>query len=99
MDDQTKERWYQLCQLAAAEQDPQKLLALVTEISSLLEAKERKLRVVRGAQPWNQPAESDKHQDGARQPYRSREHSTESASQKQSKRSPSNEGDKEREPE
>ena len=78
---------------------PEKLLALVTEISSLLEAKERKLRVVRGAQPWNQPAESDKHQDGARQPYRSREHSTKSASQKQSQRSPSNEGDKEREPE
>jgi hypothetical protein len=30
--DQTKERWFQVCQLAAIEEDPEKLLALVTEI-------------------------------------------------------------------
>jgi hypothetical protein len=37
MEDQTKERWYQLCGQAAVEQDPKKLLALVTEINSLLD--------------------------------------------------------------
>ena len=36
MEDQTKERWYQLCGQAAVEQDPRKLLALVTEVNSLL---------------------------------------------------------------
>jgi hypothetical protein len=37
------ERWFQLRQLAAAEQDPAKLLALVKEINDLLEAKEARL--------------------------------------------------------
>jgi len=76
MDDQARERWFQLCQLASVEHDPEKLLALVTEISSLLEAKETKLKGSRSGQSaaWNQLSESDKHQDKARQPYRSREH-------------------------
>lgn len=39
MQDQT-ERWMKLCQQAAGEQDPDRLLALVTEINALLEAKE-----------------------------------------------------------
>jgi hypothetical protein len=33
------ERWEMLCELAANEQDPQKLLALVQEINDLLEKK------------------------------------------------------------
>jgi hypothetical protein len=33
------ERWKTLCELASTEQDPQKLLELVTEINSLLEEK------------------------------------------------------------
>ena len=37
------ERWFQLCEQAATEQDPQKLLELVKEINELLEAKERRL--------------------------------------------------------
>jgi hypothetical protein len=37
-----EERWKMLCALAADEQDPQKLLALVHEINDLLEEKERK---------------------------------------------------------
>jgi len=44
MDDQTRERWFQLCQLASVEQDPEKLLALVIEINCLLEAKETTLK-------------------------------------------------------
>jgi hypothetical protein len=41
MEDQIKERWYQLCVLAAAENDPAKILAMVTEINRLLTEKEQ----------------------------------------------------------
>jgi hypothetical protein len=36
----TDERWMSLCRLAACEQDPQKLIELITEINRLLEEKE-----------------------------------------------------------
>lgn len=39
-----RERWMQLCEQVATEQDPEKLMALITEINRLLEAKERRLR-------------------------------------------------------
>jgi hypothetical protein len=42
------ERWRELCALAAAEQDPDRLLALVQEINALLERKERRLKTVVG---------------------------------------------------
>jgi len=42
-----KERWLQLCEQAAIEQDPTKLLALISEINRLLEAKEQRLRNVK----------------------------------------------------
>jgi hypothetical protein len=45
--EQANERWYQLCQLAAVEPDPEQLLELVTEVSLLLEAKESALPHVR----------------------------------------------------
>ena len=45
MSEQKKELWRELCEQAAAEQDPQKLHALVREIIGLLEAK---------AQPFEQ---------------------------------------------
>jgi len=45
--EQANERWYQLCQLAAVEADPEQLLELVTEVSLLLEAKEPALTHVR----------------------------------------------------
>jgi hypothetical protein len=45
--EQANERWYQLCQLAAVEPDPEQLLELVTEVSLLLEAKESALMHVR----------------------------------------------------
>lgn len=41
MDGKNKERWLQLCEQAAAEQDPDKLFRLVQEINRLLEEKER----------------------------------------------------------
>ena len=44
MEDETKERWYQLCQLAAVEQDPERLVALAQEISRLLEEKEESIK-------------------------------------------------------
>ena len=47
MHEQANERWYQLCQLAAVEPDPEQLLELVTEVSLLLEAKESALMHVR----------------------------------------------------
>jgi len=51
---ETKKRWMILCQQAANEQDPQRLLELVREINdileaeelALLEAKERKLKML-----------------------------------------------------
>jgi len=42
--DKKKEEWLQLCEQAVDEQDPQKLMALIAEITRLLEAKERRLR-------------------------------------------------------
>jgi hypothetical protein len=43
MEDQFKERWYQLCVLATAENDPVKLFAMMTEINRLLTEKEQSL--------------------------------------------------------
>lgn len=36
-----KERWIELCEKAAVEQDPEKLLAFVKEINCLLESKDQ----------------------------------------------------------
>ena len=38
-----RERWFQLCQQAAVEHDPVKMLELITEINNLLEEKEKRL--------------------------------------------------------
>ena len=40
MNNPSKERWFQLCQLASVEQDPEKLLALFVEIDNLPEKAE-----------------------------------------------------------
>ena len=42
-----KERWYLLCQQAAVEQDPDKMLELIKEINDLLEEKEKRLETER----------------------------------------------------
>jgi hypothetical protein len=44
MQGDTAERWRRLCEQAAIEQDPQKLLELSEEINRLLEAKEQRLK-------------------------------------------------------
>lgn len=46
MQRETKERWMLLCEQAANEQDPVKLMELVREINSLLEEKERRLGII-----------------------------------------------------
>ena len=40
---QSGERWIELCERAAVEQDPKKLLELVSEINRLFEAREKRL--------------------------------------------------------
>lgn len=40
----TKERWQELSEQAAKEQDPQRVLELVQEINRLLEEKEQRLK-------------------------------------------------------
>ena len=49
MQSETREPWFQLCHLAAVEQDPAKVLVLVTEIDRLLE--EWKARAKRNFRP------------------------------------------------
>jgi len=44
MKGETGERWKELCAEAAIEQDPQRLLELVTEINRLLQEKETRLK-------------------------------------------------------
>lgn len=46
MQDESKERWYELCTRATTERDPEKLMALVEEINRLLSEKERRLKGV-----------------------------------------------------
>lgn len=43
MQGETGERWRQLCERAAEEPDPQKLMELITEINQLLESNEERL--------------------------------------------------------
>jgi hypothetical protein len=44
MKGERKERWQELCELAANEQDPDKLSELVDEIDRMLEEKQDRLR-------------------------------------------------------
>jgi hypothetical protein len=46
-----KERWLELTEQAASEQDPEKFLLLIKEINNLLEAKELALRARRAKPP------------------------------------------------
>jgi hypothetical protein len=43
MQGQQKERWKELCELAAQEQNSERLMELVAEINRLLEQKEQRL--------------------------------------------------------
>jgi hypothetical protein len=52
-----KERWRDLCERAATEQDPKKLMPLVKEINQLLEEKQSRLAMYNGILKrwWNLP--------------------------------------------
>lgn len=41
---ENREKWRELCEQAAKEQDPEKLMELIAQINQLLEAKERRLK-------------------------------------------------------
>jgi hypothetical protein len=43
MQGETRERWQKLCEQAAVEQDPEKLMKLVAEIDRLLSEKQQRL--------------------------------------------------------
>jgi hypothetical protein len=51
MQGENVERWRELCGLAAAEQDPDRLLAQVREINRLLERKERRIKTAVALKP------------------------------------------------
>lgn len=44
MQGETKRTWQKLCEQAATEQDPERLMALIEEINELLLAKEKRLQ-------------------------------------------------------
>ena len=44
MQGEAKQRWQDLCEQAAIEQDPERLMRLIEEINRLLEAKEKRLQ-------------------------------------------------------
>jgi hypothetical protein len=44
MQGENKERWRDLCEQAAVEQDPERLMILIKEINHLLEEKEKRLQ-------------------------------------------------------
>ena len=51
MQSQMKERWLLLCEQAATEQDPTKLMALIEEVNRLLESEENRRREARRTPP------------------------------------------------
>jgi hypothetical protein len=50
-----KESWMELCELAAQEKDPTKLMALIGEIERLLEAKEQRVAKAPAENPAKNP--------------------------------------------
>ena len=44
MQGETRQTWQKLCELAATEQDPERLMVLIEEINELLLAKEKRLQ-------------------------------------------------------
>jgi hypothetical protein len=49
MKENTNERWMELCEQAAKEKDPDKLLALVTEINRLFDEEEVRAKKAKSA--------------------------------------------------
>jgi hypothetical protein len=42
--EENREKWMELCAKAATEQDPDRLMDLISQINQLLEAKQRRLK-------------------------------------------------------
>jgi len=53
---QNKERWQQLCALAAVEQDSEKLIEITEEIIRLLDEKEARLKRSNPPEPKRKPS-------------------------------------------
>jgi hypothetical protein len=51
MQGETKERWMELAEQAANEQDPKKLMVLIAEITRLLEAKQARINAESKREP------------------------------------------------
>ena len=56
MQGKTKERWLELCEQAAAEQDHKKLMLLVAEINRLLEEKQHRVLSTEVTQKGSSPS-------------------------------------------
>lgn len=50
---ETRERWQKLCEQAAVEQDPEKLMELIRQITHLLDEKEKRLKKQAALNPAN----------------------------------------------
>lgn len=53
--DKREQRWRELCALAAVEQDPEKLMQLVTEITRLLGEEQEGAKASPSAKPEDSP--------------------------------------------
>jgi len=61
MEGKTKERWAELCEQAAKEQDPNRLMQLVQEINKLLIEKEERLASQRTSQTFRRLSAAETH--------------------------------------
>lgn len=59
MQSEAKERWLELCERAAVEQDPVKLFKLIQEINRLLDEKEERLVRFRRSKEASNPSKQD----------------------------------------
>ena len=59
MQGKVREKWMQLCELAVVEQDPEKLMALITEINRILDEKDRRLKRVHASESSNASGKDD----------------------------------------
>jgi len=58
MQGKVREKWMQLCEQAVVEQDPEKLMALITEINRILDEKDRRLKRVQKSASVTDASES-----------------------------------------
>lgn len=71
MQNENKERWEILCQQAADEGDPQKLLLLVRELNDALKEREQRLHPTQKANNAGTAKELPESEDGQNRPHNS----------------------------